>query len=93
MNKQLKYLLVGLTLLLVNLSCLANSKVKSRMDNSKFHIGAYYLKTYARTEAHIKDVADCGIDFIVNINYDKNTAQLQKSVNRCQPTTQRFLLP
>lgn len=76
MNKQLKYLLVGLTLLLVNLSCIAYSKVKSRMDHSKFNIGAYYLKPYARTEAHIKDVADCGIDFIVNINYDKNTLDL-----------------
>ena len=48
----------------------------NKMDYSKFHIGAYYLKPYARTESHIKDLADCGIDFIVNINYDKNTLDL-----------------
>lgn len=35
-----------------------------RMNRNKLNIGAYYLRDYARTEQHFKDLADCGIDFI-----------------------------
>jgi hypothetical protein len=35
------------------------------MDRKRLNIGAYILQPYARTERHIKEIADCGIDFIV----------------------------
>lgn len=43
---------------------------KKRFDNKKLHIGTYYLAPYARTEDHIKDMAECGIDFVINIPND-----------------------
>ena len=36
--------------------------MKNRLDRSKFFLGTYILQPYARTEAHIKDLADAGID-------------------------------
>ena len=41
-----------------------------RMDRSKLNIGAYILQGNSRSEAHIKDVADCGIDFMMYMNND-----------------------
>ena len=38
-----------------------------RMDRSKLQIGTYCLASYARDEAHVKAVKDCGIDFIYGI--------------------------
>ena len=35
-----------------------------RMNRNRLNIGAYYLRDYARTEQHFKDLSDCGIDFI-----------------------------
>jgi len=54
------------------LSCLALAAGVSfaghqRMDRSKLQIGTYCLAHYARTEAHVRDVKDCGIDFIYGI--------------------------
>ena len=46
------------------------------MDPSKLNIGAYYLAPYASTEQHVKEVAECGIDMIVNMRYDLNTLDL-----------------
>ena len=46
------------------------------MDRSKLNIGAYYLAPYASTEQHVKEVAECGIDMIVNMRYDLNTLDL-----------------
>ncbi len=43
------------------------------MDRSKLNLGAYYLKPYACTEAHVKAVADCGLDLIVCMQYDHKT--------------------
>ena len=37
----------------------------SRMDRSRLNIGTYELKPYARTEAHVRDMAECGIDFVI----------------------------
>ena len=48
-----------------------------RIDN--LNIGTYYLAPYARTEAHIKDAAECGIDFFVNI---PNDAALLKQLHQ-----------
>ena len=39
----------------------------SRMDRSKLQIGTYCLAHYARTEAHVKDIRGCGIDFIYGV--------------------------
>ena len=35
------------------------------MDKDRLIIGAYILRSYARTEKHVKDLADCGIDMII----------------------------
>lgn len=39
----------------------------SRMDRSKLQIGVYCLAPYARTESHVKDIKDCGVDFIYGV--------------------------
>ena len=44
-----------------------NSGPAERMDRSKLLIGAYRLQENARTEAHVKAIRDCGIDFIVGL--------------------------
>lgn len=41
-----------------------------RYDKSKLNIGAYVLQPYARTEKHIKEIKDCGIDMIIDLGYD-----------------------
>lgn len=43
---------------------------ESRMDRTKINIGTYYLAPYASSEAHVKELAECGIDFVVNMRYD-----------------------
>ncbi len=55
--------------------CADGAKSVSRMDRTKLNIGTYCLKPYARTEAHIKDMADCGIDFVIE-NLDRKTLDL-----------------
>ena len=50
--------------------------MNKRMDRSRLNIGAYILQPYARTEAHIRDVADCGIDFIVCMDNDRAALDL-----------------
>ncbi|MBQ6087746.1 MAG: hypothetical protein IJK96_06790 [Bacteroidales bacterium] len=47
-----------------------------RMDRSKLNIGTYILQPYARTEAHVKDLADCGIDFVIGLDNDRKTLDL-----------------
>jgi len=47
-----------------------------RMDNpqdffKQFHIGTYVLQPYARTEQHIAELSECGIDLVIGLNYDK----------------------
>ena len=41
-----------------------------------FHIGAYYLQSNARSEAHIKDMQDCGIDIVFGMHCDRATLDL-----------------
>lgn len=43
-------------------------KMNTRMDRNVFHIGAYLLQPEARTKAHIRDIAECGLDLIVCLN-------------------------
>jgi len=47
-----------------------------RMDRSRLNIGTYHLRPYARTEAHIKDLADCGIDFVICMENDRAALDL-----------------
>lgn len=47
-----------------------------RMDRSKMNIGVYHLRPYARTEAHIKDLADCGVDFVICMDNDREALDL-----------------
>ena len=44
--------------------------MKNRLDRSKFFLGTYILQPYARTEAHIKDLADAGIDVVMCMQSD-----------------------
>ncbi len=50
--------------------------MNKRMDRSRLNIGVYHLRPYARTEAHIKDLADCGIDFVVCMDDDRSALDL-----------------
>lgn len=40
----------------------------TRMDRSKLQIGAYILQPYAQTERHVREIAECGINFITCLN-------------------------
>ncbi len=50
------------------------TSVKDFFD--KFHIGTYYLQPNARTEAHVKELSECGIDLVFGMNNDKDTLDL-----------------
>ena len=50
--------------------------MNTRMDRTRLNIGAYTLRPYARTERHIKEIAECGIDFMTGIDNDRNTLDL-----------------
>ena len=39
-------------------------------------IGTYILQPYARTEAHIRDLADCGIDVVMCMQSDRKALDL-----------------
>lgn len=70
-----------LSTLLVTCLCACSTSgtqevAKGRMDRSRLNIGTYHLKPYACTEAHVKDLADCGIDFVVCMQDDKPTLDL-----------------
>ena len=47
-----------------------------RMDRNRLNIGVYHLRPYARTEAHIKDLADCGVDFVICMENDRPALDL-----------------
>ena len=47
-----------------------------RMDKSRLQIGAYILQPYARTERHIREAKECGIDFIVCMGDDRDALDL-----------------
>ncbi len=50
--------------------------MNTRMNRNRLNIGAYVLQPYARTEAHIKDLADSGVDFIVCMDNDRKALDL-----------------
>ncbi len=50
--------------------------MNTRLDKTKLNIGAYILQPYARTDKHIKEIRECGIDMIIDLDYDKNALDL-----------------
>ncbi len=50
--------------------------MNSRMNRKRLNIGAYWLQPYARTEQHIKDIADSGLDFITYMENDRAALDL-----------------
>jgi len=50
--------------------------MNERMDRTKLNIGAYILQPYARSERHVKEIAECGLDFIVCMAYDRAALDL-----------------
>ena len=50
--------------------------MNKRMNRNRLNIGVYHLKPYARTEAHVKDLADCGIDFVICMENDRPALDL-----------------
>lgn len=50
---------------------LEKRREKENMASSGLKIGAYYLAAYASTEQHVKDLAQCGIDMVVNMRNDR----------------------
>ena len=50
--------------------------MNTRLDRSRLNIGAYILQPYARTEEHIREIKECGIDMIVDLDYDMKTLDL-----------------
>lgn len=75
MKRHLQLIIIALCLALVSCQA-APDKSESRMDRSRLNIGAYILQPYARSEAHIKDLADCGIDFVICIDNDRAALDL-----------------
>ena len=50
--------------------------MNTRMNRSRLNIGVYHLREYARTERHIRELAECGIDFVICLNNDRPTLDL-----------------
>ncbi len=42
--------------------------MNERMNRARLNVGAYILQPYAQTEKHVKEIAECGIDFITCLN-------------------------
>lgn len=55
--------------------------MNKRMNRERLNIGVYHLRPYARTEQHIRDLRDCGIDFVICLDYDKPTLDLFEKYN------------
>lgn len=75
LTKTLAALLLGT----VALTAAAQGKYATkagRMDRSELNIGVYHLRPYARTEAHIKDLADCGVNFVICMDNDRPALDL-----------------
>ena len=46
------------------------------MNKRKLMIGAYYLAPYASTPEHVRDLAQCGIDVVMNMRNDRAALDL-----------------
>jgi len=47
-----------------------------KFNQNKFHIGTYVLQPYARSEQHIKELSECGIDLVFYVNNDPRMLDL-----------------
>ena len=50
--------------------------MNTRMNRSRLNIGAYILKPYARTEKHIRELAEAGVEFVVCMDNDRPALDL-----------------
>lgn len=50
--------------------------MNTRMDRSRLNIGVYHLRPYARTEQHVRDLRECGVDFVICMDDDRPTLDL-----------------
>ena len=50
--------------------------MNTRMNRSRLNIGVYHLRDYARTEEHIRDLSDCGVDFVICLPNDRDALDL-----------------
>ena len=84
--KHLLLLLIALSMLTTSCRSISSAEreqarpmvkaAASRMDRSRLNIGAYILQPYARTEQHVSDIHDCGIDFMTSVSNDKRLLDL-----------------
>ena len=50
----------------------------NKFDKSKFLIGAYFFNKEIYDDVHMKELADCGVDFLVAVDNDPALAELCK---------------
>ncbi|MBQ9116811.1 MAG: hypothetical protein IJY04_07280 [Clostridia bacterium] len=50
--------------------------MNKRMDRRRLNIGVYFLRSYARTERHIRELAECGVDFVTCMENDRETLDM-----------------
>lgn len=55
--------------------------MNKRMNRSKLNIGAYILQPYARTEQHIRELAEAGVEFVVCMGNDHPALDLFEKYN------------
>ena len=46
------------------------------LDTGRPNIGTYYLSPQASTPEHVRDLAQCGIDVVVNMRNDRAALDL-----------------
>ena len=49
----------------LGLAALCAGGLSAGLDRSRLNIGVYYLNHNAGTEAHVRDLAECGVDFVL----------------------------
>lgn len=76
MNKRFLLFFMTLAMLFASLASGKSAPKSSRMNRNQLNIGTYYLQPYANTETHVKDLADCGIDFVVCMKNNREVLDL-----------------
>ena len=76
MHRRLAVVFCAWAVVAVALSGLADEPAQ-RMDRSKLLIGAYRYNPVGYDEAHVREVAECGVDFIVGVDpYERKVLDL-----------------
>ena len=52
---------------------------KTRFDRSRLNIGTYCIAEYAREDRHVREMKECGIDFLTAAPKDKNCLTTAKN--------------